>query len=77
MTSTLDKHILMFLLAAIGLIVLPHIYHIPLVLFGFFFLLLSWRFIGLWQPRYLANNSVIFLLTVCAIALLYSQHQTW
>ncbi len=64
-----------FLLVAIGLITAPHINHIPMPLFAFFNLLLVWRFTGIWKPNYLPNNIVIFLLTVSALGLLYSQHQ--
>ncbi|MFI3185372.1 MAG: DUF3488 and transglutaminase-like domain-containing protein [Methylococcaceae bacterium] len=69
------KNNVIFLLCAIALIVFPHIYHLPAAVFAFFCLLLSWRFIGVWKPSYLPGKPVIFLLAVCAIALLYSQHQ--
>jgi len=75
MKPELDKNILIFLLSAIGLIVFPHVYHIPPIIFGFFCLLLSWRFIGIWKQNWLPGKLVILLLTVCGIALLYSQHQ--
>lgn len=70
-----DKRVLIFLLSSIGLIVLPHIYHIPITVFGFFFLLLGWRFIGIWKPERLPNRLVVLLLMLCGIALLYSQHR--
>ncbi len=70
-----DKNNTIFLLCAIGLIVLPHIYHLPATVFGFFCLLLSWRFIGVWKPSYLPGKPAIFLLAACGIGLLYSQHQ--
>ncbi len=75
MKPELDKNILIFLLSSIGLIVLPHAYHIPATVFGFFCLLLSWRFIGIWKQNWLPGKLVIFLLAVCGIALLYHQHQ--
>lgn len=75
MKPELDKNILIFLLSSIGLIVFPHVYHIPTTVFGFFCLLLSWRFIGVWKQNWLPNTPVIFLLVVCGAALLYSQHQ--
>ncbi|MDP1969735.1 MAG: DUF3488 domain-containing protein, partial [Methylobacter sp.] len=75
MKPELDKNILIFLLSAIGLIVFPHIYHIPIAIFSFFCLLLSWRFIGVWQKKWLPGKLIIFLLFVCGIALLYSRHQ--
>ncbi|TAN67105.1 MAG: DUF3488 domain-containing protein [Methylobacter sp.] len=70
-----DKNVLIFLLSSIGLIVFPHVYHIPATVFGFFCLLLAWRFIGIWNQHWLPNKPVIFLLAVCGMALLYSQHQ--
>jgi len=70
-----NKSILIFLLSSIGLIAFPHIDHIPIALFAFFFLMLSWRFIGIWKQNWLPNKLIIFFLTVCGLALLYSQHQ--
>ena len=75
MKPELDKNILIFLLSSIGLIVFPHVYHIPITVFGFFCLLLGWRFMGIWKQNCLPNKPVIFLLASCGIALLYSQHQ--
>lgn len=74
MNSVQNKSILIFLLASIGLIAFPHINHIPKAVFAFFYLLLSWRFIGIWKQNWLPNKPVIFLLTVCGLALLYSQY---
>ena len=70
-----NQRVVIFLLLSIGLITLPHVYHVPLPLFAFFSGLLIWRFIGIWKPSYLPNNILIFLLTVSALLLLYSQHQ--
>jgi len=70
-----NKNILIFLLSSIGLIALPHIDHIPITIFAFFYLLLSWRFIGIWKQNWLPNKLIIFFLTVCGLALLYTQHQ--
>ncbi len=75
MKPELDKNILIFLLSSIGLIVFPHVYHIPATVFGFFWLLLVWRFIGIWKQNWMPNTPVIFLLVACGTALLYSQHQ--
>ncbi|MDP2902596.1 MAG: DUF3488 and transglutaminase-like domain-containing protein [Methylovulum sp.] len=68
-------NVLIFLLSSIGLIVFPHISHIPTSIFVFFYVLLFWRFIGLWEPGYLPGKWLLLLLGVCGIALLYSQHQ--
>jgi transglutaminase-like putative cysteine protease len=75
MKTELGKNVLIFLLSAIGLIVFPHVYHIPTAVFGFFCLLLAWRFAGVWKPNLLPGTAVIFLLAACGIALLYSLHQ--
>ena len=75
MKQELDKNILIFLLSSIGLIVFPHVYHIPAQILSFFYLLFSWRFIGIWKQNWRPGKAFIFLLSVCGIALLYSQHQ--
>lgn len=75
MKSELDKNVLIFLLSSIGLIVFPHVYHVPAAVFGFFCLLWVWRFTGIWKQHWLPGKPVIFLLAVCGIGLLYSQHQ--
>lgn len=75
MNLALNKHVLIFLFASIGLIVLPHLYNIPLATFGFFCILLSWRFIGVWRPEYLPHKLLLTLLTIIGIALLFQQHQ--
>lgn len=75
MKSELDKNVLIFLLSSIGLIVFPHVYHIPATVFGFFCLLWAWRFTGIWKQHWLPGKPVILLLAVCGIGLLYSQHQ--
>lgn len=75
MKPELDKYLLIFLLSSIGLIVFPHVNHIPVAVFGFFCLLLAWRIIGIWQQNWLPNVPVILLLAACGIALLYNQHQ--
>jgi len=70
-----DKNVLIFLLTAIGLIVFPHVQHIPATVFGFFCLLLGWRFVGIWKQSWLPGTPVILLLVASGTALLYSQHQ--
>jgi len=67
--------VLIFLLSSIGLIVFPHISHIPAGIFAFFYFLLIWRFIGVWKPERLPGKWLVLLLSVCGIALLYSRHQ--
>lgn len=69
-----NKNILIFLLSSIGLIALPHAYHLPLPVFGFFAVLLVWRFLGVWQPQRLPKGLLLLLVSVGGLALLYSQH---
>lgn len=74
MKPELDKNILVFLLSSIGLIVFPHVYHIPAIVFGFFCLLLGWRMVTVWKPNWLPGKLLTLLLAVSGIGLLYSQH---
>ena len=69
-----NKNRLIFLFASIGLIALPHITHLPVELFVFFYALLSWRVIGIWKPEWLPHRWLVFVLTAGGLALLYS-HQ--
>lgn len=75
MNGHLQKKVLIFLLSSLGLIVFPHVYHLAPGVFAFFYLLLGWRFTGIWKPGWLPNKLFVFFLTVCGITLLYSQHQ--
>ncbi|MEQ1485048.1 DUF3488 and transglutaminase-like domain-containing protein [Methyloglobulus sp.] len=75
MNPAQNKEILIFLLSSIGLIALPHIYHLNLAVFGFFCVLLAWRFIGIWKPERLPTFPIILLLIVCGMAILYTQHR--
>ena len=72
---THNKEILVFLLTSLGLIVLPHVAHLSWGVFGFFCVLLIWRFIGIWQPQRLPSFPWIVFLIVCGMAVLYSQHR--
>ncbi|PPC91569.1 MAG: transglutaminase [Methylobacter sp.] len=69
-----SKSHLLFILSAIGLIVLPHVKHIPASVFGFFYVLLGWRFIAVWQTRWLPNRAVVLVLSIAGIAILYRQN---
>jgi len=75
MQQTLNTRTLKFLLISIGLITLPHVFHVPLPIISFFFVLLIWRFISIWQPKYLPNQAWVFLLLLSGIALLIIMHQ--
>ncbi|MEQ1635750.1 MAG: DUF3488 and transglutaminase-like domain-containing protein [Methylococcales bacterium] len=75
MTNThLRPPVLIFLLSSIALIVLPHAWNIDPIVFGFFNVLLIWRFTGIWKKNWLPNQFMLFLLTCCGIALIYQQN---
>jgi protein-glutamine gamma-glutamyltransferase len=65
---------LIFLLSSIGLITLPHSLQVPMLLFGFFAFLWSWRFIGIWRKTLLPNAVMTFLLMLTGIGLLILQY---
>lgn len=73
--TEINNHVLLFLLASIGLIALPHITHIPAPLFAFFILLLGWRFLAVWKKTWLPGNIWLFVITLTGIALIITQHQ--
>jgi transglutaminase-like putative cysteine protease len=75
MAAPLASSIEISLLSALALIVFPHAYHIPPSPIGYFYLLLVWRFIGIWKPQILPKRLILTLLTLCGLALLYQQHQ--
>ncbi len=75
MQQTLNARTLTFLLVSIGLISLPHLFHIPLPIISFFFILLIWRLIGIGRPEYLPNPVGVFLLLLSGVSLLIIMHQ--
>jgi protein-glutamine gamma-glutamyltransferase len=75
LNPTHNKEILIFLLSSLGLIVLPHVTHLHWAVFGFFCLLLVWRFVGIWKPERLPPFPWIVFLIVCGMAIIYSQHR--
>lgn len=72
---TLSKPVQIFLLSAIGLITLPHVKNVPPLLFAFFCLMLTWRFISVWNTQWLPNKAFLLLATLTGIGLLYAHHQ--
>lgn len=60
MQQSISQRTLLFLLASIGLITLPHAFHVPAPIFAFFAILLVWRFLGVWYPAYLPNQMLVF-----------------
>ncbi len=75
MEQTINQRTLIFLLSSIGLITLPHAFHVPTPTISFFFVLLIWRAIGIWRPAYLPNQLLVFLLLLSGIGLLVIMHQ--
>ncbi len=75
MEAAISQRGLIFLLTSIGLMVLPHVMHVPLPLIGFFFILLGWRLLGVWRPAYLPNQLLVLLLLVTGIGILVLMHQ--
>ena len=63
------------LLGAVGLTVLPHAWNLSWDIFLGFFVLWSWRCIGVWRPRYLPSKALLFAVTLLSLGFLYSQHQ--
>lgn len=69
-----NKNGLYFLLASLGLITLPHINHVPYPVFGFFYLLLTWRMLAIRIPACLPGFNLTFVLTLSGMALLFIQY---
>lgn len=75
MSLIINKSTLIFLLISIGLMVFPHVYHVPASVAGFFYFVWGWRFVGAWKPELLPNRWLLFGLMLIGIALLYNLHQ--
>ena len=76
MLLEIQPRILIFLLSSIGLITFPHIWHVPVPIFAFFAVLLSWRFICVWKTHWLPHKLVTFLITLSSFGLLFSQYRS-
>lgn len=75
MNSLHYQSTLIFLLSSVGLIVLPHVANIPIIIFGFFSLMLAWRFVCVWRPQYLPGSRQLHFLMLFALILLLLAHQ--
>ena len=73
--TTLNQRSLTFLLISIALITFPHVWHVPVPLFGFFCFLWLWRFTSIWRSQWLPSRWLVLGLTLVGIGLLISQHQ--
>jgi protein-glutamine gamma-glutamyltransferase len=74
MPISIQPPVLIFLLSAIAIITLPHVWNIAPAIMAFFFVLLSWRFVGVWKQAWLPNKFILFLLTCAGIGIIYQQH---
>jgi len=72
-----DRRALVLLLLSVCLITVPHAWHIPLPLSGFFGVLAAWRAMTLYRERGLPSRVQLTLLTLLAIALLVSQQRSF
>ncbi len=70
-----NRHSLITLLSAIGLITLPHAWNVRPVTFAFFATLLLWRSLAVWREAWLPNRFVVYGLIAVGAMVLYSQHQ--
>jgi transglutaminase-like putative cysteine protease len=75
MEKELNPEVLLLLLSAVGLIVLPHVAHIPFSLTALFFCLWIWRMLAVWQPRFLPQGWAVVLVILIGAVLLASQYQ--
>ncbi len=73
-TTEISKPVQIILLTSIGLITLPHFFHLPPALTLLFSLLLSWRFICVWKTSWLPGKILIFLILISGFLLMLSQY---
>ncbi|MCU7795838.1 MAG: DUF3488 and transglutaminase-like domain-containing protein [Candidatus Thiodiazotropha sp. (ex Myrtea spinifera)] len=59
-----------------GLVLVPHVQHLPLVVSFFLFTTLGLRFISLRLPKLQPGRLLLFLLTAAGVVLIYNEHQT-
>ncbi len=59
-----------------GLVLLPHVTHLPLVVGLFLFAALGWRLASLRLPKLQPGRWLLALVTFITVVLIYSQHQT-
>jgi protein-glutamine gamma-glutamyltransferase len=59
-----------------GLVLLPHVLHLPLLVSLFLFTTLGWRLLSLYKPRILPGRWLLIPITLAGVLLIYSQHQT-
>jgi len=74
--NTLTPRLQLQLYLLTGLVLLPHVGHLPLPVTLFLFLILGWRLSTLWLPKLIPGRILLLLVTAAGVALIYSQHQT-
>lgn len=70
MTPPPNPNIMRCLLGAIALIGLPHFWTVALSVLIFFYALLIWRALAVWQPKLLPKRGLLLLVTCAGIAIL-------
>ncbi|MEE9355258.1 MAG: DUF3488 and transglutaminase-like domain-containing protein [Methylococcaceae bacterium] len=73
--TNIEDKILLFLLAAIALVVAPHFFNLPLTIFGFFGILLIWRLMAVRNHNLLPGTALLFIVMCLGIFLIFKQHQ--
>jgi hypothetical protein len=59
-----------------GLVLLPHVLHLPWLVSLFLFAALAWRLVSLYKPRLQPGRWLLIPITLAGVLLTYSQHQT-
>lgn len=59
-----------------GLVLLPHVAHMPIAVSLFLFIALAWRLLSLKKPRLQPGRWLLVIITLIGVFLIYSQHQT-
>lgn len=74
-TTTIDRRTWLLLLASVSMITIPHAWNLTPLVFAFFAVLMTWRFVGVWRSQWLPNRMLLSLLTLLGIALLINQQR--
>lgn len=73
--TEISQPVQLILLTSVGLITLPHFFHLPPALIILFSILLIWRLICVWKKNWLPGKIIIFLLLISGFLLMLSQYQ--
>ncbi len=72
-----NRRWLILLLTSVGLINLPHFQYIETSVMAFFNGLLVWRWLGIWQPRWLPSKLILFLITLIGGSLWWTHYHSF